>query len=144
MPGFDPYVPLSTVKYGDDQPQGSSASLSPTFVLHRTVKDAVDAVVPTTRASGISMAGFKEGLIQVVPKAGAPSPNIEVLQWSNDAGAFVSFVPPKAATAPAANTPYAVEFDVNNAVIWVRVSGTMAANDIVDILVAGSRLARVL
>jgi hypothetical protein len=137
---FSPYTPLSTFKYGDDKPQGSSAALAPTFVLHRTVKDAVDAAVPTTRASGMSMAGFKEGLVQVVPKAGNPTPNIEVLQWSNAAGKFVSFATAKTATAPAANTPYSYECDVNGTVIWIQVSGTMAANDIVDILVSGARL----
>lgn len=140
MPGFDPYVPLSTTKLGDDQPKGSSAALSPTFVLHRTVKDAVDAAVPTSRANGMNMAGFKEAKIQVVPKAGNPTPDIEVLEWSNEAGTFVSFATAKTASAPAANTPYAYECEVNGAVIWVQVSGTMAGNDIVKILISGARL----
>lgn len=134
-----PYTPQSQTDMIADLPISSAASKSPNFTLHRTKEDAIDAaVVPTNVKLGMNMAGYDTAIIQVVPKAGTPTPNITVYQWSEDAGKFIQFVAAKAASAPGANTPYTYECAVNEAIIWVGItSGTMSAGHIVDILIAG-------
>jgi len=139
------YTPLSTTTLIDDRPLGPTPSLAPNFTLHRTVVGAIDSIpagIPTSRTYGMNMIGYEKGLIHVVPKTGSPTPNIEVYQWSENAGKFVAYVPSKAFSAPAANTPYVVEIDVFDAIIWVAVLGTVGAPDSVNVLIAGSELDR--
>jgi hypothetical protein len=141
--GFEPYSPLSTVNMVSViRPEQSCAPLAPLVALHRTVKDAADVNPPAASSSGMSMRGYRFANVEVVPIAGNPSPNIEVLQWSESAGRFVSYSPAKTASAPAANTPYSAQFQVNDAVIWVKVTGIVAPGDLVEILVSGSSLAQ--
>lgn len=138
---FSPYVPLTDVDMLDViRPEQSCAPRAPRSALHRTVKDAVDSAAPTVAAAGMNMELFGLANIAVVPTAGAPQPNIEVLRWSEGAGAFVSYATPKTASAPAANTPYSEQFAVSGEIIWVKVTGTMALNDSVEIIVSGANL----
>lgn len=138
---FAPYVPLTEKNMLEViRPEQSSAPRAPLSALHRVVKDAVDAIVPSVASSGMNMQRYGYANVSVVPKAGAPQPNIEVLRWSESAGLFVSYATPKTATAPAANTPYSEQFKINGDIIWIKVSGTMAASDVVEIIISGSRV----
>lgn len=136
------YTPQSETTMHADKPLNQSPSLSPTFTLHRRVTGAVDTTAPTVRAAGMNMNGFEVAKVQVVPSAGSPQPDIEVLEWSEAAGKFVSFATAKTADAPADNTPYAAEFTVYHAYIWVKVVGTVGVPDSVDVLIAGAELDR--
>ena len=142
MTDFSPYTPKSETAFGTTRGQAASPALSPVFTKHRTVADAVDSVTSVAKGDGMNMAGYYSAIIQVVPKAGTPEPDIEVMQWSEDAASFVSFATAKTASAPAANTPYTYECTVMDSIIWVKVGGTIAASDAVDIFIAGAGLDR--
>lgn len=141
--GFAPYVPLTNVGILDViRPEQSSAPMAPRVALHRTAAAAVDTVIPAVSSAGINMAGYDVAIIHVVPIAGTPEPDIEVLQWSESAGTFVSFATAKTASAPAANTPYIYQTDVDGGIIWVKVGGTVGVADALEILVSASVLDR--
>lgn len=139
---YDPYTPLDEkVLSADRRDMLGTPAAVPKFTLHREKADAIDADedVPTSLSAGMNMHGYDEAVIQVVPKAGtAISPNIEVLQWSESAGTFVSFVSAKTASAPAVLTPFVYQCEVFGAIIWVRIAGTMTDDDQVEVLVAGA------
>jgi len=137
------YTPLSTKDFLEPvKPETQSPSTAPVFTLHRIVKDAIDSAAITDRDLGMNMTGYDTAVIQVVPKttAGDPSPNIEVLSWSEEAGKFVSAATAKSASAPAAKTAYEYTCDVFGAVIFVYVTGTLAAGDSAEIFIAGAEL----
>lgn len=140
---FTPYTPRSQTNMLADRPLGNSPTKAPQFTLHRTVANAADTLpagLPTKASAGMNLAGYERALIQVVPKTGTPTPDIEVYVWSQDAGKFVKYSTAKAFSAPAANTPYTAEIDALDAIIWVAVTAGLAASQSVDILVAGSQL----
>lgn len=135
------YTPQSTTSLLDVRPIDSSPASAPVFTIHRqgiAAPDAADAS-PIKASSGMNMAGYEKAIIHVVPKTGSPTPDIEVLQWSESAGKFVSFATAKSASAPGADTPYAYECDVFGSVIWVRVTGTISSAT-VDVLIAGAEI----
>lgn len=137
------YTPQSTGSFLDlVKPETSSPSTSPRFTLHRIVEDAIDSGSITDSHKGMNMAGYDTAVIQVVPKttSGSPAPDIEVLSWSEEAGQFVSASTPRTANAPAANTPYEYTCDVFGGVIFVYVTGTLAAGDSAEIYIAGAEL----
>lgn len=136
---FAPYVPLSEQSLIDvpEYPQ-NSPSTAPKFTKHRTVADAVDTGVITTRKWGMNMSGFDKAIVRVLPQGGA-NPNIEILFWSEEAGAFVADASGLTATGKGVDVPYDFTCEVNNRIIFVYVTGTVAAADTVEILVAGFR-----
>ena len=106
---------------------------APEYNLHRVV-DAVDAAADTVKAHGMLMQDYKYANIGVVPAGGA-DPDIEVMFWSDEAGAFISAHTALAFSGIGANTPYEVTVEANGRRIWVMVP-TLAAGSC-KILVGG-------
>lgn len=111
-----------------------SIQRAPSYAHHRRVKDAADAAVSTDVKQGMMCAGYENVNIQVNPSAAA-NPALAVLVWSEVAGKFVSTGTTKAAAG--AGIPQEFQFPAGGRVIWVQVTGGMAAADVVDIYVSG-------
>jgi len=144
---FSPYTPLSNIRMFDTVQQGGSPHQAPKFTVHRKQLAAVDgAGAIADRRLGMNMAGFEYAVVRVVPSwtGGSPSPNIEVLFWSEEAGAFIQEATTISQAAPAAKTPYDLRVPVRGRIIFVKVTGTIvgASGDRVDVLVAGDQLDR--
>jgi hypothetical protein len=97
---------------------------APEYGLHREV-DAPDAAASTVKNHGMVMQDYRWANVQVVPAGGA-NPDIEVMFWSDEAGAFVSEHTPLSFSGIGVNTPYEATVEANGRRIWVKVP-TMAA-----------------
>jgi hypothetical protein len=97
---------------------------APEYNLHREVA-AADVAADTVKAHGMVMQDYRYANIQVVPAGGA-NPDIEVMFWSEEAGAFISEHTALAFSGIGVNTPYEVTVDANGRRLWVMVP-TMAA-----------------
>lgn len=116
-------------------PIQSSPKQAPNYVLHREAVAAADTVPHTERRHGMAMEGYEVGLVQIVPSGGA-NPNLEVLFWSEAAGAFIKQYPALAVSGIGANTPQEYAFNCYGRAIFVSV--TAIAAGAVDVYVAAS------
>lgn len=114
-----------------------SPATAPAYFKIRTVKDAADAASITNVAQGVNCGGFTKVHFQVIPSGGA-NPDVEVLAWSAGAGKFVSQLPTVTKTGPGANTSYEFTVDAIGRVLFVRVTGGIAASGVVDIYASGT------
>lgn len=146
MGAFDPYTPIDESKVIRTTVAEQSSPLAPpSEVLHRVVSDDVDTLpddVPTVASKGVNMHGYPYAHVKVIPIAGAPVPTITLYQWSEAASSFIPYLPAKTATASGADSPFAYQFEVDEAIIWVAVTGTVVSGDSVKIYVSGSGIDR--
>lgn len=108
---------------------------APEYNLHREVA-AADAAADTVKNHGMVMQDYEYANIQVVPTGGA-NPDIEVLVWCEEAGAFISEHDALVFGGAGVDTPYEVEVEVRGRRIWIMVP-TMAAGSC-KIFVGGFR-----
>lgn len=115
---------------------------APEYACHRIVKETGDTLPETIKEHGINMAQHEIGLIQVVPAGGA-NPNVAVLWWSDEAGAFVQEHTPITKAGVGVNTPYEFHVTAYGRILFVAVTGGVAAGQSVRVMVSGTNVARV-
>ena len=114
-------------------PATSKITLAPTYELHREAVDAADTTITDSRR-GVNCGGYSRLHVQIVPD-GTANPTVEVLFWSDGAGAFIPAHTPLVFAGVGADKAYEFSIDVEGRRIFVAVT-TIAAGS-VDIYVAG-------
>jgi hypothetical protein len=71
------------------QPGTNVLRRAPAFTAHRVEVAAADAVVPTTRTSGVDSKGFRYALLNVTLVGTIPTTQLEVYFWNERQGTFV-------------------------------------------------------
>ena len=116
----------------------SSASMSPEFVLYRTVAGADDSGTFSAKSQGINMADFAEAIVQVIPSAGI-DPDATVYFWSEEAAKFIKANPDIVFSGIGAGEPYQFTVAVKGRIMFVAVAGTLGVGDSAKVMVAGWR-----
>ena len=114
--------------------------LAPEYALHRSERDAVDALPETVRPHGINMSSYTNAHIQVVPSGGA-NPDVAVLWWSEAAGEFVQEHTPITRAGVGVDTPYEFDVDSRGRIMFVAITAIVAGS--VDVHVSGYNVERV-
>lgn len=112
-----------------------SPAIAPDYVLYREVTNAADTLPETEKGHGINLGHHRFAHVQVVPSAGATG-NVAVLWWSERAGKFVQEHTALAKTGVGANTPYEFTVEAQGRIMFVAVTGGIAATQKVEILVS--------
>lgn len=100
---------------------------------------AVLAVVdmPESPNAGLNFSGYDVGMFQVIP-SGAANVTVEIMEWSEGAGTFISASPISTFAGLGAGIPFAFTIPANGRILYPRVA-VMAAGTC-DIWAAGHRV----
>ena len=113
----------------------NSPALSPNYNFHRVAANAADVLPHSTRAHGMNMSSRRYALIQVVPSLGS-NPDVKVQWWSDVVGEFIDSNPAETRSGVALSTPYEFVVECHGRVMFVAVTGGVAAGQHVDIYVS--------
>lgn len=114
----------------------SSPQVAPDYAHYRQIKDAADSLPETNKKHGINMGHYRSAHIQVVPSANC-NPSVVVLWWSDGAGKFVVEHTTLAKAGIGDLVPYEFTVEARGRIMFVAVTGGIAATETVDIYVAG-------
>jgi hypothetical protein len=93
---------------------------APDSKLYRTVA-ANDAGPFTDKKQGLNCGQYNRLSVEVAP-SGGDNPTVEVLVWSEAAGAFVKTNPAFTKTGLGVNTPYVFTFDCDGRIVFIAVN----------------------
>jgi len=112
-------------------------TMSPDFQLYRTVTDAADSLPETDIDKGLNTADYEDLIIEVVPTG--CDPTIEVLFWSESASAFIKEHTAMSYAGIGSGVAFQVRVNSFGRKLFVAVTGTIGAGDVIVLNVAGWR-----
>lgn len=117
-----------------------SVDRSPEFSLYKTVEDAAEGAGPyTEKKHGVATDNWLSTIVDIACSASA-NPAIDILFWSDAAGAFVVDDDVATITAKGAGVSYQKVVNSAGRRIFVLVGGTVPASESVEISLAGTEL----
>lgn len=99
-----------------------SPDVTPALKKYKTVDTAVEAGPFATKEHGVNMGHYEMAIIDVKAEGGA-NPDVNVLWWSEETGAFVQDNPALAKTGAGADTGYQFSVLALGRIMFVQVSG---------------------
>lgn len=119
-----------------------SPKMAPEYAVYRDAIKTIDGGGPYTQQEhGINMNDYRFANIQVVVGHSGDNPNIKVMFWSEEAGAFIDSNPAASSTGLGAGKSYEVTVECRGRIMLVEVTGTINASSTgVKVLVSGYSL----
>jgi hypothetical protein len=117
-----------------------SVSDTPRYSIHRSGVTVIDPTPSDKETEASNFSGFDIACFQVIPSGGA-SPTVEVMEWSEIAGSFISANPKFIVTTLGVDTPYAFTVTAAGRKLWVMVTAIVGGS--VDIYAAGRQTGRI-
>lgn len=114
-----------------------SVTVAPGMILYRAGIAAVDTLPEANQKLGVNFGHYETAHVNVIPSGGA-DPDVEVLYWSDAAGAFIREHVALTKAGVGADTPFSFTFPVGGRIAFIAV--TTLAGGAVDIEVAGYNL----